>query len=192
MVEEDFRLWASDEGTSPASVAATAWREASNPAGAAGSSGIAVASQGTPSGPIADEVRGRDEAFALPNRAHKDLDEAAPVPGVDPASSGWERVLGGSWKRRAAPSPRCRDSTQPCQEVEDLVNMGTAASMRNVGCTLWLSWAGARLPPGSRTKPRHSSTLIGMSKDGAAVFGELYSQGNIPRQHNDLALLHHL
>jgi len=70
--------------------------------------------------------------------------------------------------------------------------MCKVASVRNVGGMVWLSWAGARLPSGSRTKPRHGSTLIGMSKDGAAVLGELYSQGNIPRQHNDLALLHHL
>ena len=73
------------------------------------------------------------------------------------------------------------------QALEDLVKISIMAERNEVGDFIWYSWEGSN-KKGSRSRPMHAATMIGVSATGARKLLSLMASGKLPMGHADLVL----
>ena len=114
--------------------------------------------------------------------------EDEPLAFLEEAGSQFKKLMGGLFTRAKPPTSGVREAPEV---LTDLVKMSIAAHRANIGNFLWYSWEGA-LARGSRSKPCHGSTLVGISVKGARMLLDAMNSGEIAMQHADIGIRHHM
>ena len=129
-----------------------------------------------------------DEIFNLREKAGK-ADPNAQYTFADGTgmSKEWSKSFGQFFTKHTAPGP----ARHVPEALADLVKIAICADRNGVGDFIWYSWEGSN-KRGSRSRPMHGATMIGISVEGARKLLSLMSSGRLAKGHADLVLRNYM